>query len=239
MERITLIDRADLGPVIARADHRDNAIEVNRKVFYDLPPMVQEFVLCHEVCHLKYDEWDEGRTNQLAADLFMRRATGETDSRQRADFLAYLDGTDKSNISVAAILAAASAALGLAGTVVGIVKQRNAGWYSWTDEVKRSNLNAMLRQAFEESRKTASQSAAQLFWAQMCNYTNKDDDLDGFLSRTGNEFVGSAIATYERRYGFGFREVTPIDITAFPLAMAAIGALVGFAVYKIVKNRKK
>jgi len=39
--------------------------------------MVQEFVLCHEVCHLKYEEWDEAETNRLAARLFLDRAASE------------------------------------------------------------------------------------------------------------------------------------------------------------------
>ncbi len=54
-EKIT-IREASLGPVIARADHEDGAIEVNKDYFYRLPAAVQEYVLCHEVCHLKHDE---------------------------------------------------------------------------------------------------------------------------------------------------------------------------------------
>ena len=70
-------------------------------------------------------------------------------------------------------------------------------------------------------------------------YTAKDSSLDQFLRRSSNEWVNNEIAKYEKAYGFGFTEVTPIDLTAFPMVIIAIGALVGFAVYKIIKNRMK
>lgn len=238
-EKITTRECDDLGPVIARADHQAGAIEVNSKIFYGLPPMVQEFVLCHEVCHLKYGEHDEGRTNLLASQLFMDRSKNDADRRVRADFLAYMDGKEYSDFDVAAIIAAATAAIGLGTTIYTTIKDRNALWYSWTDTVKRANLQAMLTNAFEKSRKTSRESAAQIFWTQMYNYTNKDNDLEGFLAREENAWVLPVIRKFETAYGFGFEEVTPIDLTAFPLVMVAIGALVAFVAYKIIKKYKK
>lgn len=238
-EKMTIIERADLGPVIARADHLNNAIDVNRRIFYAMPPMVQEYVLCHEVCHLRYNEWDEARTNRLACDLFMQRSANDDDRARRERFLSYLDGTGQSNISVSAIIAAATAAIGLGTTIWGVIRERNAYWYSWDEATRRSNLDLLLTQAFEDSRRTSSQSAAQLFWDNMQSFTNKDEDLEEFLNRSGNEWVRPVIAGYENRYGFDFEEVTPIDITAFPLAMLAIGIAVGVVVYYIIKKIRK
>ena len=238
-EKIRITDREDLGPVLARADHELNVIEVNKAAFYKLPPMMQEFVLCHEVCHLKHNEWDEAETNRLASRLFMERATSDADRRERNKFLSYLDGTDMSNITVSAVLGIVSSAIGLGTTIWGTIKQRNSGWYSWDDATQRSNLNVMLTQAFEQSRKTNKKSAAQIFWQQLQAYDFKDDSLGEFLSRSGNAWVSGRIAAYEKKYGFGFNAVTPIDLTAFPLVIVAIGALVGVVVYKIIKNKKK
>lgn len=234
---IAIRDAADLGPVLARADHLENTIEVNTKVFYRLPPMMQEFVLCHEVCHLKHNEWNEARTNQLATELFLRRAKGEADLEQRKRFLSYIDGHGGySNFAWEALI---TGVLGLGTTVFGIIRQRDSGWYSWDISTQRANLKTLLTQAFEQSRKSSRQSAAEFFWAQMQAYTAKDSSLDQFLRRSANEWVNNEIAKYEKAYGFGFTEVTPIDLTAFPLAIVAIGALVGFVVYKIIKNRMK
>ena len=241
-EKITIREREDLGPVLARADHQDNAIEVNAKAFYSLPPMVQEFVMCHEVCHLKHNEWDEQRTNRLAADLFLKRSKGAEDRNEREQFLSYLDGDESqySNFGFwQALLSVAPALYNLGTTIFGIYKTQNAYWYSWDDKTKRSNLQTMLNTAFEESRRSSKRSAADFFWSQMQHYTNKDDSLTEFLARSENAWVKVYIVKYENSYGFGFEEVTPIDLTAYPLVIVAIGAVVGYVVYKIIKNRKK
>ena len=237
---IEIRECADLGPVIARADHRDGAIEVNAAIFYGLPPMVQEFVLCHEVCHLKYGEHDEGRTNLLASNLFLGRARNDADRKRRADFLAYMDGKEYSNWA-SIVVAAVSAAFSIGTTVYGIVKQRNAGYYSWDDDTRRSNVRVMLTTAFEESRKTSQQSAQDLFWAQLQQYDVKDNGYAQFASRSENAWVKQLVAQYEKKYGFKFDAVTPIDWTAFTATKVAIGAVVGVAVFllarKIIKNK--
>ena len=238
-QKITIVERTDLGPVLARADHQENAIEVNGRAFYALPPLVQEFVLCHEVCHLRHNEWDEARTNQLAARLFLERARSAADREQRQRFLSYLDGTDGDYSNWwQAVIAAIPAAFSLGTTIYGIVKNQNAGWYSWDKATQQSNLNVMLKAAFEQSRKSRSRSAADFFWEQLEPNTNKDDSLEKFLSRSGNAWVRQYIAKYEKAYGFGFTEVTPIDLTAYPLVIVAIGAVVAFIIYRIIKNRK-
>lgn len=236
------IREAKLGPVIARADHLDGAIEVNKDIFYKLPPMAQEFVLCHEVCHLRYNDRDEARTNQRAADLFMQRAKGDADLRARTDFLSYLYGKDgdysNAGLSIAAISAIISAAVGVGSTIYSIVSTRNAGWYSWSQATKKTWLEAALTTAFEQSRRSGSHSASEYFWAQLAPCTNKDESLEEWMGRSANDWVKNVILKYEKQYGFGFSEVTPVDITAFPLAMVAIGALLAYAVYRIIKKRK-
>ena len=237
--KIAIRESADLGPVIARADHRDGAIEVNASIFYGLPPLVQEFVLCHELCHLKYDEHDEGRTNLLASNLFMSRARDDADRRRRADFLAYMDGKEYSNWSLSVIFSAVSAAASVGWTVYRNIKARNSGYYQWDEDTRRSNVKVMLTTAFEESRKTSKQSAMEIFWNLLRQFDVKDDGYDQFASRSENAWVRTLVAKYEKKYGFGFEEVTPIDLTAYPLVIVAIGAVAAFIVYLIIKKSKK
>ena len=235
-EKITIVEREDLGPVLARADHQENVVEVNGKAFYKLPPMVQEFVLCHEVCHLRHNEWDEARTNSLAARLFLSRAQDEDDLADRREFLSYIDGEGGyTNFDFFALI---GSAISLGSTVFGIIKNRNAGWYSWDRATQRANLRVMLDQAFTQSRRSSKRSAEEFLWAQLQNYTNKDDSLSKFLSRGDNSWVKAEIRAYEEEYGFSLGEVTPIDLTAFPLLIVAIGAVIGWAVFTIIKNRK-
>ena len=235
-EKITIVEREDLGPVLARADHQENVVEVNGKAFYKLPPMVQEFVLCHEVCHLRHNEWDEARTNALASRLFLSRAQDEDDLAARREFLSYIDGEGGyTNFDFFALI---GSAISLGSTVFGIIKNRNAGWYSWDRATQRANLRVMLDQAFTQSRRSSKRSAEEFLWAQLQNYTNKDDSLSKFLSRSDNSWVKAEIRAYEEEYGFSLGEVTPLDLTAFPLLIVAIGAVVGWAVFTIIKNRK-
>ena len=243
IQGIKIREAADLGPVIARADHRDRAIEVNRKIFYGLPPMAQEFVLCHEVCHLRYDDHDEARTNQRAADLFMQRATNADDRRARAAFLSYLNengGYSNEPVSIATIvIAAVSAAVSIGVTIYSVVSARNAGWYSWNQGTRRKWLEGALTMAFEQARRSGSRSAADYFWAQLAPCTAKDESLDEWEGRSVNEWTKAVIKKYEKAYGVGFREVTPIDLTVYPLVIVAIGAVVAFIVYRIIKKSKK
>lgn len=236
-EKIRTKDREDLGPVLSRADHDLNVIEVNKAAFYKLPPMMQEFILIHEVVHLRNKEWDEAETNRIASRIFLDRAANADDLEKRKEFLSYLDGSDSqySNFFAEA-MSIIGGAWSLGTSIYGVIKQRNAGWYSWDDAAQRSNIKAMLGQAFEQSRRSSSRSAGDFLWDQLRNYTNKDSSLDEFLDRSGNAWVKAVIAKYENVYGFKLDEVTPIDITAFPLLVVAIGALIGLAVYKTIKK---
>lgn len=239
-QKITIIEVADLGPVLARADHQRNAVEVNAKVFYKLPPLVQEFVLCHEFCHLKHQEWDEVRTNQLAAQIFLDRASGKADIQERRRFLSYLTGEDSSYSNWWQIVVAAIPALANIGVkLYNGIKQSNAGWYSWDKDTQKSNLAVMLTAAFEQSRRTSQQPASYYLWAQLQSYDFKDDTLEQFLDRSQNTWVKTEIAKYETQYGFKLGEVTPIDLTAYPIVIVAIGVVVGVVIYKLIKSRKK
>lgn len=239
-EEIVIKDREDLGPVLARADHDLNVIEVNKAAFYRLPPMMQEFVLCHEVCHLWHHEWDEAETNRLASKVFLNRAKDPEDRARRAEFLSYLDGSDiGSNFTLSAALALVPSLYNLGISVYGAIKNRNAGWYSWDYNTQRDNIGVMLRQAFEEGRRSASRSAGDFLWEQLRLYTNKDGSLEEFLGRSENAWVRTVVAKYEDAYGHKLEEVTSIDITAFPLALVAIGAVACVVIYLIVKKLGK
>ena len=234
------VREADLGPVIARADHWEGAIEVNKDIFYKLPPKVQEFVLCHEVCHLRHNEWDEARTNALAARLYLSRAANEAERKSREQFLSYLD--DRGGYSNSVIMDLVSLIPGLASLgikIAGKINSSNVGWYTWNRSTQRTNLKAMLTQAFDLSRRSSKQSAADFFWSMMKQYDPKDANLSEFLSRSDNKWVQAEIRSFESAYGFGFAEVTPIDLTAYPLVIVAIGLVVGFVIYKIIKKARK
>lgn len=242
IQGIEVIEVDDLGPVIARADHQDRVIQVNRRIFYGLPPMAQEFVLCHEFCHLRHNEFDEARTNQLAVDLFLSRARGEADLKARKQFVSYLYAKGYSNdggLSAAAIAAIVSAAVAVASTIYGIVATRRAGWYSWNQATKKRWLEQTLTFSFEQARASSEHSASQFFWAQLAGATNKDESVEEWMNRKENAWVKPVITKFEKKYGFDFDEVTPIDLTMYPVVIVAIGAVAALLIYWIIKKTKK
>lgn len=238
---IRIRECADLGPVIARADHHDRAIEVNRQLFYRLPLDVQEFVLCHEVCHIEHDEHDEALTNQRAAALYLSRATSEADRARREEFLGYLAGAagDYSNWWQA-VIGAAPSLFGLGMTIYGAIKESNSGWYSWDKPTQQANLKVMLTQAFEQSRRSSERSAADILWYDiLVQYDSKDSSLDRFLARSGNSWVKAEVAKFEKRYGFGINDVTPIDWTAFAAFKIGLGVVAFAAVFLLIRRIQK
>ena len=186
---------------------------------------------------------DEARTNQRAADLFMQRATNADDRRARAAFLSYLESnggySNLGPVEIAEIVGAVvTAVTSIAVTIYSVVSARNAGWYSWSQGTRRKWLEGALTMAFEQARRSGSRSAADYFWAQLAPCTAKDESLDEWEGRSANEWTKAVIKKYEKAYGVGFREVTPIDLTVYPLVIVAIGAVVAFVIYRIIKNRK-
>lgn len=239
IEEIEVRECADLGPVIARADHQDRAIEVNRKLFYRLTPPVQEFVLCHEVCHLKYDDHDETRTNARAAQLYLSRATSAADRAERERFLSYMAGADGDYSNWWQILIEAiPAAVSLGFNIYGFIKDNNSGWYSWDKSTQQANLKVMLTQAFEQSRKSSTRSASDYFWDILYQFDNKDGSTGQFLNRSENSWVKSYVAKYEKQYSFGFADITPVDPLAFTFVKIGIGVVVGVAVFLLVRKIK-
>ena len=223
---------------------------------------MQEFVLCHEVCHLVYKEWDEKRANRLACELFLDRAKSAEDFAERKQFVSNLEANGMSDFAITAAVTATAAGIaaaaglsagelagiiissitavaGIATTIYSIVAARNVGWYSWNKTTQQTWLDTALQTSFEAARRSSNRSAKDFFWAQLSPVTNKDESVEEWMNRNANSWVGPVITKYEKRYGFGFDEVRPIDLTAYPLVIVAIGAIVAFVVYRIIKKSRK
>lgn len=225
-----VIHRADLGNVIARADFLEQTIELNDAIYPNLSPMMQELVMCHEVCHLAYGEHDEERTRQLGEELFLRRATSEADLEQRRAAIGKGDGR-YGNMAVTLILAIVGASLAVVGAVGGYIVKRNQGWYMWSETTRKARMRTMLDAAFRNAKASGSRTPAQFLWEQLAVYTNKDKNLDQFLDRNKNSWVEGMIQEYESAYGFGLNETYRRPLAERPWFKAVAVVIVGLAVY--------
>lgn len=134
--------------------------------------------------------------------------------------------------------------MNVAPSVAAILRQRNSGWYGWDTDTQASNLKALLTIAFEQSQKTGSESAADIFWTAFEPYDGRDDSLEKFLARADNAWVKKYIAAYEKRYGVGFYDVTPVNwlgLTAVKVGLAvaafAVVLLIGLKTTKKLKKQ--
>lgn len=233
----------DLGPVIARADFHNQTIELNGKIFPNLPPMVQEYVMCHEVCHLRYDDHDEAATTVRAQQLFLQRANGAADLAERKQFLSTTISQQYGNeLVVGAVITLVLAGISLAATitagVISLVKARNIGWYSWSESVQRQNLAVMLDEAFTSAKEGADKPASEYFWLQLDQYTAKDDSLEQFLGRKANQWVNDVIEQYATKYGFGFNVVYEKKVYENLWFKALAAVLVAVLVYLVIERIK-
>lgn len=234
-----VIHRADLGSVIARADFLKQTIELNDAIYPNLPPMTQELVMCHEVCHLAYGEHDEARTQQLAEALFLRRAKNAEDRELRLAAIGKGSSRYGNEIAIGLILTIVGAVLAVTAGAATLIIKRNEGWYSWSTVTRKQRMAQMLDQAFQNAKASESRTPADYLWEQLNVYTAKDSDFDQFLSRSANSWVRAEIEKYEQYYGFGFNETYKRRLSEKPWFKAVAVVIVGLAVYLAVDAVRK
>lgn len=234
-----VIHRADLGNVIARADFLDQTIELNDAIYPDLPPLTQELVMCHEVCHLAYGEHDEARTQRRAEELFLSRAKGADDLELRRAAIGKGGSRYGNEIATMLLITIIATTLSVAVAAGSYILKRNQGWYMWKESVRKARMKAMLEQAFQNAKASGSRTAADFLWDQLAVYTNKDSSLDQFLDRNKNSWVEGMIQEYERAYGFGFNELYRKPLAERPWFKAVAVVIVGLAVYLAVDAVRK
>lgn len=233
-----VIHRADLGNVIARADFLEQTIELNDSVYPYLSPMMQELVMCHEVCHLAYGEHDENRTRQLGEELFLSRATSPDDLKRRRAAIGKDDAGRYGN-ELLLILTIVSAALTITAAAATYFVKRNQGWYMWNDTTRKARMRTMLDAAFRNAKASGKRTPADFLWEQLNVYTAKDNSLDQFLDRNKNSWVEGMIQEYETAYGFGFNETYKRPLAEKPWFKAVAVVVVGLAVYLAVDAVRK
>lgn len=215
----------DTGHWLARCDHSANVIELNRRNFFRLSPMMQDYIWIHECVHLKYDVYDETECNRITDEIFISRAKNDSDRLERIKFVANSHETGTSNFWATLV----GSLLSIGATVVsGTIANNNAGYYSLDADARRTYVDTLLAEAFKASLLTDTQSAKDIFWANLKPNIakNKEQVYSGW--RKNNGFVDEYISKYEQMYNFGFDEITPINKKAHPeyqKKMKTIGAV--------------
>lgn len=231
-QEFPVVQRTLPSHIYARADHESRLIEVNASVYPHLDPLMREFVMCHEVCHLEWDDHDETRTNTRACVLFVERGTTPVDRQKRIEWIKAMmhDDPRYSNeivVLVTCICAAIVAACTITAATIVAVRKRNVGWYSWDRKMQEEYLRRTLTDSFEKAMESDSSSARTFFWEDFARYTAKDKNFEKFINRRENNWVKKIITEAEAYYGFGFDELyrPPEEESAIPKIALGIGVL--------------
>ena len=213
MEKKITYRLTDTGHWMARCDHSSNVIELNRREFFRLSPMLQEYIWIHEHVHLLHDVYDEAECNIITDDIFVSRAKNEQERLERINFVVRSNDSTKSNFWT--MLLGSALSLGTS-YLTSTIRNRNAGYYSLGFDDRKRLVDGLLLESFQESLLTDSQSAKDIFWEKLSPTIarKKEQTYAGWYQN--NEFVDEYIEKYERQYGFGFDHILPANPMAHP-----------------------
>lgn len=224
-ERQITYKLTDTGHWLARCDHSTNVIELNRRNFFKLSPMMQDYIWIHECVHLKHDVYDEAECNRITDGIFISRAKNDSDRLERIKFVVNSHDSTKSNFWT--MLAGTLLSLGTSVATTAIANGK-AGYYSLDVDARKTFVDGLLAEAFKASLLTDTQSVKNIFWDNMKPNIAKSREQVYSGWRKNNTFVDEYIEKYEQMYNFGFDEITPINKKAHPeyqKMMKTIGAV--------------
>lgn len=231
---------SDTGHWLARCDHDSGVIELNRRDFPRLSPMMQDYILVHEYVHLLYDEYDERRCNEITDGIFISRAGDDAEREARRRFVnsSSDDGT-QSHFPVAAALLIASTVIGVGSKIAAaqIKNSQKYGYYGMKKTEQRELVTRLMNTAFAESANTNASSAKDIFWDYMSQCGTGDASYTEWARR--NTFVTGIIRQCEQDYGFGFEERGTVDLTSFTGVKIAIAAALICATVLTIKALRR
>lgn len=240
---------ADTGYYLARCDHSTGVIELNRRVFSRLDPIMRDYIWCHEYVHLLCDIHDEAKCNETTARVFVARAKNETDRQDRIKFVEAshvgegISGLDPVSAVVSmAVSIVVKTAKDVARSISTNRNLRdyleNGGFNALDSEKQVSLVDAYLEKAFKASRRVSDRSARDFFWLYMEPIVDGTYDSTYYQFISRHRWVLDHIAKYEKEYGFAIDEVLPADSSDI-YKWIAVGTVAAIAIIYLIKKLKK
>lgn len=206
---------SDTGHWLARCDHSTNVIELNRREFFRLSPMLQEYIWIHEHVHLLHDVYDEAECNIITDEIFVSRAKNEQERLERINFVVRSNDSSLTKSNFWTVLLGSILSLGTT-FVTSTIRNNNVGYYSLGVDDRKRFIDSLLSESFQASLLTDSQSAKDIFWQNLSPTIARRKEQTYAGWRASNEFIDEYIEKYERHYGFGFDQILPANPMAHP-----------------------
>ncbi|MBO7469696.1 MAG: hypothetical protein J6T81_06155 [Bacteroidales bacterium] len=238
----------DTGHWLARCNHDTGVIELNRRDFPRLSPLMKDYIWVHEYVHLLYGVYDEDRCNAITDEIFVRR--GKTASKRQAR-INFIDKS-KGSASVSGLSAETAVDFGInhaVNTIINYIndlsynaaafeRNKNSGFNALSEDAQREVIDSYLRQSFRLARRSSDRSAYSFFMGKMKPLmTPLEISSYGHLV-SKYDWILDDVYKYEQEYGVGFMEVTPADYTDIWLVLAVTAVVLVGIVYLVKKYKK-
>ena len=240
---------ADTGHWLARCDHDTGVIELNKRDFPRLSPLMQDYVWCHEYAHLLYDTFDESAVNAIVDKIFVDRGRTKAERKVRLNFLQKSEGSAYSSS-----FDPTTAVSWRIDKVFGIVRDiittkiyndavfdanENSGFNSLNEEKQKIVVDTFLKSSFNLARRSSTRTAQNFFMGKMEPLLTPISISSYALLVSRYRWIADYVDKYEKKYGFGFIEVTPADYTDVYIGIAVIVAILAVAGYLIYRYKIK
>ena len=256
----------DTGHWLARCNHDTGVIELNRRDFPGLSPLMKDYIWVHEYVHLLYGVYDEDRCNAITDEIFVRRGKTASERQARINFIEKSKG-----LASVSGLGAETAVSGLGGetavwgpgfetavgfginhavnTIINYIndlsynaaafeRNKNSGFNALSEDDQREVIDSYLRQSFRLARRSSDRSAYSFFMGKMKPLMTPLEISSYGQLVSKYDWILDDVYKYEQEYGVGFMEVTPADYTDIWLVLAVMAVVLVGIVYLVKKYKK-
>ncbi len=228
----------DTGHWLARCNHQSGVIELNRRDYPRLSPMMRDYIWVHEYVHLLYGIYDENECNRISDRIFISRGATENERSQRAAFVSRSAGFATSGVAVTAVAAVVSAVASLGSYIYGLFQEaKPVGYWALSNQKQKELLEGLIAASFNEASR-GGVSAKEVFWGYMSQIDGISQSFDEFLAKEIQ--APKYFAAAEAKYGFNKETVLPVRWLQQPVVIIGLCVLlVAIAIIVILKKKGK
>lgn len=238
----------DTGHWLARCNHDTGVIELNRRDFPGLSPLMKDYIWVHEYVHLLYGVYDEDRCNAITDEIFVRRGKTASERQARINFIE----KSKGSASVSGFSDETAVDFGInhaVNTIINFIndlsynaaafeRNKNSGFNALSEDAQREVIDSYLRQSFRLARRSSDRSAYSFFMGKMKPLITPLEISSYGQLVSKYDWILDDVYKYEQEYGVGFMEVTPADYTDIWLVLAVTAVVLVGIVYLVKKYKK-
>lgn len=248
----------DTGHWLARCNHDTRVIELNKRDFPNLSPLMKDYIWVHEYVHLLYSVYDEAQCNAITDQIFVSRGKTERERRARLDFIE----KSKGSASVSGYLSGGFEGESAGDNAVGFgisqfvniainfindlkynedafSRNEKSGFNGLTLDKQKEVIYSFLRQSFRLARRSSSRSAYNFFMGKMQPLMTPLSISSYSLLLERYPWILDEIQYYEKEYGVDFMAVTPADYSDVLWLVVIVVAILVAGVYLFKKYKLK